>query len=226
MRLYQGDYGQETVYGHDPAAAARRLALPGVDGLHIVDLDGARAGEPRHLETLADIRRAVALPLEFGGGLRTLEAVASVLDLGVERVLLGTAALRDPEMLRRALERWGPDRIAVSLDARGQEVRVAGWLEGGGRPLGSVAGELWELGVRTLVHTAVDRDGTLVGPDLEALQGLVPFGFELWAAGGIGTLEHLTALRQLGGVNGAILGRSIYEGTLDLAAAVIAMGVN
>lgn len=224
VRLYQGDYAQETVYGQEPAATARQLARAGVDGLHIVDLDGAREGRPMHLETLAAIRRAVEVPLEFGGGLRTSEAVDAVLGAGVERVLIGTAALRDPSLVRRGLDRWGAERLAVSLDGRGDEVRVAGWREGGTTPLRSVAAGLKEMGVEVLVHTAVDRDGTLAGPDLEALAGLFPFGFQLWAAGGIGSVEDLEALAGLGGVTGAILGRSLYEGSIDLAAALSAMG--
>ena len=219
VRLRQGDYSQVTVFDDDPVHMARHWQESGARWLHVVDLDGALAGEPKHLHILRAIVRETGLPVQTGGGLRTDDAVQAALDAGVARVLLGTAALRDKPFVLRALERWG-ERIAVSVDSRGGKVTVAGWLELATESATTFALAMMQAGVKTLVHTNVERDGTLAGTDastLAELRAALP-DVHLIAAGGIASLDDVRALIATG-VDGAVLGRALYEGTLDLAEA-------
>ncbi len=220
VRLRQGDYAQADVFDDDPLAVARRWQAAGAEWLHIVDLDGARAGRLVHLEMVARIAEATGLPVQLGGGLRTERDVAAALDAGVARAILGTAAARDPEMLTGCLARWG-ERIAVAVDARDGRVAVSGWLEMTGESALDLARRMIDMGTRTLVVTSIERDGTLAGSDTTGLHGLraaLPSA-RLIAAGGIATLADVRALARLG-LDGAVLGRALYAGALDLAEAL------
>lgn len=220
VRLRQGDFAQAKVFDGDPVEVARRWQDAGASWLHVVDLDGALAGHPKHLEALRAIAKATGLPIQTGGGLRTLDDVAAAFDAGAARVLLGTAATRDPDLLATALERWA-EHIAVSVDSRGGQVTVAGWLEMVAESAADFARRMAGGEVRTLVLTNVERDGTLAGADTSVLATLradLP-NTNLIAAGGIATVEDLRVLARVG-LDGAVLGRSLYEGTIDLVEAL------
>lgn len=220
VRLRQGDYGAVTVFDDDPVAVARRWQAAGARCLHVVDLDGAREGHPAQLDVVRVIARETNLPVQLGGGLRTIEDVASAFDAGVARVILGTAAVRDEATLAACLAQWG-ERVAVSIDARGDAVTVAGWLESVAETLTDVAARMVRLGVRTLILTDVERDGTLAGspgPRLLRLRAHLP-QVALIAAGGIASLDDLRRLARAR-IDGAILGRALYTGAIDLAEAL------
>lgn len=225
VRLYQGDYDRGTVYNDDPVAQARAFAASGARWIHVVDLDAARTGTPRNREVIAAIADAVDVPIQTGGGVRDEAAAAALFDAGVARVVLGTAALEDPDLVRTLASRHP---VAVGLDARGREVAVRGWEEGSGRDLLDVARGFADAGVEALIVTEIGRDGTLEGPDLDGL-GEVLDATELpvIASGGVGSLDDLRALRGLrsGGrrLTGAIVGRALYEGSFSLADALAAV---
>lgn len=217
--------GQETddkTFEGDPVEIARHWRATGVEWLHVVDLDGALAGEPKHLDTLHAIAEASGLPIQMGGGLRSEASVEAAFAAGAERVILGTAALRNPELLAICLNRWGR-RIAVSVDSRGGQVVVAGWLESVSESATDFAKHMAEAGVQTLVMTNVERDGSLPGLDmasLDAARKAIPTT-QLLAGGGIASLEDVRALARTG-LNGVVLGRVLYSGSLDIADAMSA----
>lgn len=226
VRLYQGDYGQETVYGDDPVAQAEAFAAAGAPWIHVVDLDAARTGEAANRAVVAAVAAAVDVPVQAGGGVRDDAAADALLAAGVRRVVVGTAALADPAWVRRLAARH-PGRVAVGLDARGRDVAVHGWTEGSGRDLVDVARGFDDAGVAALVVTEIGRDGTLAGPDLGQLGDvLAATGLDVVASGGVGTLADLRALAALdvGGrrLAGAIVGRALYEGAFALPEAVAA----
>jgi phosphoribosylformimino-5-aminoimidazole carboxamide ribotide isomerase len=224
VRLYQGDYAQETVYGDDPVAQAQAFEAEGAPWIHVVDLDAARSGDPVNREVVAAIAAGVSVPVQTGGGVRDDAAAEALFDAGVARVVVGTAALEDPDFVRRLAARHP---VAVGLDARGRDVAVRGWLEGSGADLLDLAKAFEDAGVAALVVTEISRDGTLEGPDLAGLTQVVEAtSIPVIASGGIGTLDDL---RALGGVDvagrtlaGAITGRAIYEGKFTVADAVAA----
>ena len=224
VRLYQGDFAQETVYGDDPVSQAKVFAEAGAPWIHVVDLDAARSGDPVNREVVAAIAAGVSVPVQTGGGVRDDAAAEALFDAGVARVVVGTAALEDPDFVRRLAARHP---VAVGLDARGRDVAVRGWLEGSGADLLDLAKAFEDAGVAALVVTEISRDGTLEGPDLAGLTQVVEAtSIPVIASGGIGTLDDL---RALGGVDvagrtlaGAITGRAIYEGKFTVADAVAA----
>jgi phosphoribosylformimino-5-aminoimidazole carboxamide ribotide isomerase len=224
VRLYQGDYGQETVYGDDPVAQARAFAAAGAPWIHVVDLDAARTGDPRNRAVVAAIATAVDVPVQTGGGVRDDSAAGALLDAGVRRVVVGTAALEDPAWVRRLAARH-PGRVAVGLDARDREVAVHGWTEGSGRDVVDLAREFDDAGVAALVVTEIGRDGTLEGPALDQLGAvLAATTVDVVASGGVGSLDDVRALaalevnaRRLAGV---IVGRALYEGSFAVGDAV------
>ena len=224
VRLYQGDFARETVYGEDPVAQARAFVAAGARWLHVVDLDAARTGTAANREVVAAIAAAVDVPVQAGGGERDDEAADALLAAGVRRVVVGTAALDDPDWVRRLADRH-PGRVAVGLDARGREVAVRGWTEGSGQDLVEVARRFDDAGVAALVVTEIGRDGTLAGPDLDQLAAvLAATRLDVVASGGVGSLDDLRALAglEVGGrrLAGAIVGRALYEGAFPLSAAV------
>jgi phosphoribosylformimino-5-aminoimidazole carboxamide ribotide isomerase len=226
VRLMQGAFDQETVYGDDPVAVARRWAAAGAGWLHVVDLDGARAGRPLQAELVGRICAAVAIPMQVGGGLRDAAAVDTVLAAGAARVVVGTAAVENPALCR-ALCAAHPGRIVLGLDARGGLLRVAGWTADGGRPATALAAEAAAMGAAAIIYTDIARDGTEQGPDLEGTRAVArAAGIPVIASGGIGTLAHVRAVAALAadGVAGVIVGRALYTGAVDLAAALVAAG--
>ena len=224
VRLYQGDYDRETVYGDDPVAQARAFAADGAPWIHVVDLDAARTGNPRNRSVVAAVAAAVDVPVQAGGGVRDDGAADALLTGGVRRVVVGTAALDDPDWVRRLAARY-PGRVAIGLDARGRDVAVRGWVEGSGHDLVEVARRFDDAGVAALVVTEIGRDGTLAGPALDQLADvLAATRLDVVASGGVGTLDDLRVLAGLdvGGrrLSGAIVGRALYEGAFALADAL------
>ena len=214
VRLRQGRFEDETVYAEDPLESARGFVEAGARFLHVVDLDGARAGEPANLHHLERIARLLEVPVQHGGGLRSLTSVRAALAAGAQRVVLGTAAYTDPDFLAEALRTWGP-RILVAVDARGGHVSVAGWTrETQTLPEDAIARLQRDAGVNRFVYTSVDRDGMLEGPDLDEVRRVAETvrGRFLYS-GGIGSLEDLQALKDLRLVNlaGVISGKALYE---------------
>ncbi len=225
VRLLQGDYERETVYDADPVDAARRWADEGAEFLHVVDLDGAKAGEPRNLEAVRRIAAAVECPIQVGGGLRDAAAVEAVLDAGAERVVIGTAALRDPEFLAEALEQHG-ERVVVSVDAKEGRVALQGWTEAGEETVVEAVAELSSRGVSRFLCTAIEVDGTMEGPALDELSRIAAATTsQVIASGGVGNLAHLGALAQLNAPNleGAIVGRALYEQRFTVPEATAAL---
>jgi phosphoribosylformimino-5-aminoimidazole carboxamide ribotide isomerase len=230
VRLLQGDYDRETVYGDDPVAQALAFVEAGATWVHVVDLDAARSGEPVNRTAIAAVAAAVPVPVQTGGGVRTVADAQGLFDAGVARVVMGTAAIEDPSLVA-AVAAHG--RVAVGLDVRGREVALRGWTEGSGQDILDAADRFAGAGADALVVTQIARDGTLDGPDVEGL-GLVlghlaatgsPLG--LVASGGVGTLADLAVLRtlQAGGriCDGVIVGRALYEGRFGVAEAVGAL---
>lgn len=221
VRLAQGDFERETIYADDPLEAARSWWEAGARALHVVDLDGARRGRPASIEHLRRVARELSLPVQYGGGLRTQAAVATALDAGAERVVVGTAALSDDEFLDSVLERFG-DRVAVAVDARDGEVAVAGWTESTGRRAETVVARLVARGVARIVYTDVGRDGMLTGPDLEGLLRVgeaAGDGTRLVCSGGVGSIDDLRSLRSLGleSLEAVISGKALYERRFTVA---------
>jgi phosphoribosylformimino-5-aminoimidazole carboxamide ribotide isomerase len=228
VRLRQGDFDREQVYAEDPTAVARDFAAAGAEWIHVVDLDGARAGERRQASAIAAIVAAIkgnGPRFQVAGGLRTSEDIADVLATGVDRVVIGTAALGDPAFVGAAIERHGPDRIAIALDIRDGKAIGDGWVPGAaGVPMADALARLAAVGVTVFVVTAIERDGLLGGPDLALLDACVNLsGAQVLASGGIRSIADLESVRSLG-CAGAIVGRAIYDGSLDLESAIAAMG--
>jgi len=220
VRLYQGDYGKVTTYGADPVGVALRWQNVGASWLHIVDLDGANQGKPVNAELIARIRKETRLHIQVGGGMRSPEHIAQILDLGVDRVILGTVALTDRVLLEDALAHWGGERIVVGLDARNGLIAIAGWRKTSKIQATTLAAELSELGVQRFVYTDIARDGALTGPNLPALiEVQKATARPLIASGGVSSLADLHALAELK-VEGAIVGKAIYTGNVDLASAL------
>jgi phosphoribosylformimino-5-aminoimidazole carboxamide ribotide isomerase len=225
VRLLQGDYERETVYDADPVDAARRWAGEGAEFLHVVDLDGAKAGEPRNLGAVRRIAAAVECPIQVGGGLREMTSVDEVLNAGATRVVIGTAALRDPDFLAAALERHG-ERVVVSVDARQGRVALQGWTEAGGEGVVEAVAELSSRGVARFLCTAIEVDGTMEGPAIDELARIAAVtDAKVIASGGVGDLSHLETLarKMPPNVEGAIVGRALYEGRLTVTEGIAAL---
>lgn len=219
VRLYQGDYEKETVYGADPCAYVRNFLDAGAACLHVVDLDGARDGRPVNLEQIAAIVRQGGLYVEVGGGIRTEERIRQYLDLGVNRCILGTIAVKDFDFTARMAQKYG-ERIAVGVDARDGFVAVNGWKELSQERGVAFCCRLHEAGVKTVIYTDISRDGAEQGTNLEVYQELAQIpGLRVTASGGISSLEELRRLREIG-TDAAILGKALYTGRLDLKTAV------
>lgn len=220
VRLRQGKAEDVTVYSDDPVAQALSWLAQGAEQLHVVDLDGAFQGEPRHEETIARIVRAIGIPVEVGGGLRTDAHIERVLKAGVARAIIGTRALESLAALEALTGRFG-DKIAVGIDARDGFVQVKGWVETTGTRAVDLAKQVESAGVRTIIYTDTATDGMLGGPNLAALKQMCgAVSCRIIASGGVSAPEHVTALRDLGFANlyGAIVGKALYDGKTTLAA--------
>lgn len=223
VRLLQGSYAHETVYANDPARMARRWQEHHARYVHVVDLDAARGGSPGHPDNRTEIARiceAVAIPVQVGGGVRSLKDIDAVLALGVARVILGTAAVQDPDLVSEAVERYSAARIVVGIDAMGGEVRVEGWTEGSGTDAVDLALDMEARGVRRIVYTDISRDGTMEGPNVAAYKDLGRHlnKMMITASGGVGChadLEKIATLQPYR-VDSVIVGRALYENRLPL----------
>lgn len=222
VRLTQGRADQQTVYGDDPVAVAREFASRGARWLHVVNLDGAFGEDSTNLEILRAICAAVPLPVQFGGGLRSEADVDRALQAGAKRVILGTVALREPQLVRTLARRLG-ERLAVGIDAKGGKVAVSGWVEVSQTTSLELARRMIDAGVNRFIYTDISRDGMLVGPDLDGAKALGRLGCRVIASGGVGDLSHVQAAAAAKeGVDGLIIGKALYENRFTLNEALAA----
>ena len=219
VRLYKGDYNQMTVYSENPPELAEAFRAAGATHMHLVDLEGAKTGETPNLETIRRIREAVPLFIEVGGGVRSIEIVERCLDAGIDRVILGTAAVTDPTFLRAAVSKYG-EKIAVGVDIRDGKVAIRGWTEKSAFDAFDFCRELQKIGVRTIICTDVSKDGAMQGTN-RALYGELSkaLNLDIIASGGVSTIEDIKALRALN-LCGAIIGKAYYTGAIDLREAI------
>ena len=223
VRLLRGDMDRATTYARDPAVQARSFQDAGCEWLHVVDLDGAFAGRSANAEAVDAILAAVSVPVQLGGGLRDRAAIDRWLAAGVARVVLGTAAVEDPALVREAA-RAHPDRIAVGLDARAGRVAIRGWAEATEIDVLDLARRFEDAGIAAIVHTDIERDGAMSGPDVAATEAIArAVRVPVIASGGVSSLADLVRLRDTGVVAGAITGRALYDGSIDLATALRAI---
>jgi phosphoribosylformimino-5-aminoimidazole carboxamide ribotide isomerase len=225
VRLLRGDYERETAYDADPVDAATRWAAEGAEFLHVVDLDGAKAGKPQNLDAVRRIAAAVECPIQVGGGLRDPGSVGAALEAGAARVVIGTAALRDPQFLDDCVAAHG-ERVVVSVDTRGGLVSVAGWTETSDLEAPAAVARLSERGVQRFLCTAIEVDGTMEGPAIDQLNEIAAAtSGQVIASGGVGTLAHLEDLAREAAPNikGAIVGRALYERQFTVAEGIAAL---
>ena len=229
VRLFKGNFNQETVFSDKPEEMAEKWQAEGAEFLHLVDLDGALAGKSQNLATVKKIIAAVTIPVELGGGIRTMENIDEVLALGVKRVILGSVAVKNPELVKEACAKYG-ERIVVGIDAKDGIVAVDGWGVSGNVDVITLAKEMAKAGVKTIIYTDISRDGTLAGVNVEATAKLArESGINIVASGGVKSTADIKALLpyEKDGIEGVIVGKSIYMKTLDLAEAIeIGRGVN
>lgn len=219
VRLYQGEYAQKEIVGSSVMELAKNFEQSGAEYIHLVDLDGAKEGKRVNHEIILETAHALDVPVEVGGGIRTMAQIESYLENGIDRVILGTSAMEDPQLLQDALRRYG-ERIAVGIDCRDGLVYGRGWLEASELHYITFAKQLEEMGVQTVIVTDISKDGTLSGPNTDMLAALKEqSGMRIIASGGIRSIEDIAALKQLG-LYGAITGKAMYHGTLDLKAAI------
>ena len=225
VRLYQGDYAQETIYSDDPLETALRWVDMGATRLHIVDLDGARDGSPANLAAVERISSAAGVPVHLGGGIRDLSTARAAIDSGVSRIMLGTAAVEDADLISTLLGEIGNERVIVSVDAKDGRVALHGWLQGSDALATDLVADMAAKGVKRFLYTDISRDGTLTEPNFEAIGELAgqEAGIRLIAAGGIATVAHLQRLADLG-AEAAIVGRAIYTGDINLREAITVIG--
>ncbi len=226
VRLVKGDFSRETVFSDQPEEMAAKWQSQGAEYLHLVDLDGAREGSPQHLFVIKHVLEAVNIPVELGGGIRTMDHIETMLNLGVARVILGSVAVRDPELVREACMEFG-DRIVVGIDAKDGIVAVDGWGVSGNVEASELAGRMGDVGVRTIIYTDISRDGTLSGVNVEATAQLArTAGVSVIASGGVGSLADIEALKEKeqDGISGVILGKAIYTGAIELPEAIAVAG--
>ena len=226
VRLYQGDYAQSQVFDENPVAVARQWADQGATRLHLVDLDGAKAGHPVNQAAIEAIVRAVEIPVQVGGGLRDRQSAADLLALGVQRVILGTVAVEQPDLVAQLCQEF-PDRIIVGIDARNGKVATRGWLETSEVEAVTLAQQMAQQGAAAIIYTDIHRDGTLQGANLEALRELATaISIPVIASGGVSSVSDLMQLLGLEaiGVTGAIVGRALYTGAVSLKEAIRAVG--
>ena len=215
VRLYQGDYGKETVFSHEPVAIALRWQAQGAKRLHLIDLDGAAEGKLCNEPTIKEILKAVTLQVQIGGGIRQLETIYKLLSLGASRVILGTAAIEDRELVTEACRRFG-ENIVIAIDAEDGYVKSHGWRKGSTITAEELINRMADLGARRFIYTDISRDGTLTEPNFDAIANLVAqSSLPIIASGGISNIAQLKRLAQIG-VEGAIVGRALYTGDVDL----------
>jgi len=223
VRLFQGDFNQETVFSDDPLATALSWEEQGGHRIHVVDLDGAIQGRPTHLEVITSIVSTLRIPVQVGGGIRDLRSAEAWLDAGVDRIVIGTAAVRDPDMVQEICRKFGSERVVVSVDAKEGLVALQGWKEASTTTVFQLASQMAQIGVVRLLYTDIARDGALSGPDFITNERLViETGLAIQASGGVASVEHIKDLVPTG-VDGVIVGRAIYTGGVSLSEAVAAV---
>ena len=219
VRLYKGDYAQMTIYSDNPAEVAKAFAAAGSRHIHLVDLEGAKKGEPANLDAIRSIIAAADLFVEVGGGIRNMQTIEKYLSIGVNRVILGTAAVTDPEFLKEALEVYG-EKIAVGVDLKDGFVAIKGWTETSALTAEAFFAQMEQLGVRTIICTDISRDGAMKGTNRELYRQLSgKYAIDLIASGGVSTLEDVKALAEMN-LHGAIIGKAYYIGAIDLKTAI------
>jgi len=219
VRLYQGDYSQQTIFAENPAAVALRWKSQGASWLHVVDLDGAATGEPKNMAAVEEILRTSSLLVELGGGIRREDIAEKLLRKGISRIILGTVAIEKPELVKRLCQRFG-EAIVVGLDARDGKIAIHGWQKDTAVDALQLSREMVELGARRFVYTDIKRDGTLTEPNFDAVERLIAaVNVPIIASGGISKVEHLQKLKELG-VEGAIIGKALYTGDINLKEAI------
>ncbi len=222
VRLYQGDYARETVFSEDPLGTAQRWESQGALRLHVVDLDGAASGEPRHLSVVARIAATLRIPVQVGGGIRRMETIEQYVKAGTRRVVLGTAAVENPELVKEACLAFG-EAIVLGVDARDGFIAVRGWQDKTSVPAADLIRQMEALGAKRFIYTDIARDGTLTEPNFQAISELMMKAKSpIIASGGITSIDHLRKLSQLG-VEGAIIGRALYTGDIRLDKAMAAL---
>ena len=215
VRLYQGDYAQKEIVGSSVMELAKNFEQSGAEYIHLVDLDGAKEGKRVNHEIILETAHALDVPVEVGGGIRTMDDIEERIDTGVFRVIIGSRAVEDPSFAAKAAARW-KDRIAVSIDARGDEAAVHGWTKSGGVKVMPLAKELLSSGVSTIIYTDISKDGMLTGPNFEMLEMLQALpGISLIASGGVSSPDDLKKLQDMG-IYGAICGKALYEGRVTM----------
>jgi phosphoribosylformimino-5-aminoimidazole carboxamide ribotide isomerase len=227
VRLLQGKKDRETVYSDDPARMALRWQGEGAGYLHLVDLDGAFEGQSKNVGAIRAIVEAINIPAELGGGIRTMGTITRLLSLGLDRVIFGTVAITEPNLVRRAVERFGPQKIVVGIDAKNGDVAVKGWEEISEVPALELALKMKGLGVERIIYTDISKDGMMVGPNVAATKQLAQqSGLKVIASGGISSLkdvQHVAALEPFG-IDGMIIGKALYEGAIGLREALALLG--
>jgi phosphoribosylformimino-5-aminoimidazole carboxamide ribotide isomerase len=220
VRLELGDMTRVTVFNRDPAAQARSFAAAGAEWLHVVDLDGATQGRAINADAVTKIIKAVSIPVQLGGGIRDMAAIERWLSAGVARVVLGTVAAKNPRLVRDAAKRF-PGKIAAAIDARGGKVSVEGWTQATALSALDLGLKFEDAGVAALLFTDIDRDGVLAGANIGATAALAErLSTPVIASGGVAALEEVTLLARTPGIAGAVIGRALYDGRIDLAAAI------
>lgn len=223
VRLLKGEMEAATVFGDDPAAQARAFEAAGADWVHLVDLNGAFAGRPVNAEAVEAILAAVTIPAQLGGGIRDMATIEAWLDKGLSRVILGTVAVEDPDLVRAAARAF-PGRVAVGLDAREGRVATRGWAEETDMQVVDLAKAFEDAGIAAIIYTDIERDGAMAGPNVAATEALArAVRVPVIASGGVSSLADLIRLRDTGVISGAISGRALYDGAIDLGAALKAL---
>ena len=223
VRLVEGKLDKKTIYTDKPEEAALHWQSLGAEFLHIVDLDGAFEGAPKNLSVIEKILAVIKIPVQIGGGIRTLDTVKLLLDLGIKRVILGTAAVSEPNLVKEAIEKFGSDRIVLGIDARNGRVAVKGWAEESDIDAKELALNMKKIGIERIVFTDIKRDGTLKGPNIEATKEMaLATGLKVIASGGVSSIDDLKKLKEIEqyGVEGVIVGQALYKGAIDLKEAL------
>lgn len=221
VRLVQGQFNDETIYSDHPVEMARKFEQLGAEYLHMVDLDGARLGEPQNIATISEIAVKLGIPIQLGGGIRTIEMIEIILCKGIERVILGTSAVKDQEMVKKAIQSFGKS-LAVAIDARDGLVAIEGWARTSSFTAVGFAKKMEDLGANTIIYTDISRDGMLNGPNLKAMEEMVKnVKIDVIASGGVTSLKDIINLKELG-ISGAIVGKALYTGDIKLQEAIAA----
>ena len=219
VRLIQGKFDDVTVYSDNPVEMALKWEREGAMYLHVIDLDGARTGEPKNLSVISEITARLGIPVQMGGGIRSIDTIEYIISRGVERVILGTSAVNNPELVKSALKKFG-NNIAIGIDARDGMVAIEGWEKTSSFAAVDFAKKMEDIGAKTIIYTDISRDGMLAGPNLKAMEEMAgAVGIEVIASGGVGSVQDIKDLKNTG-VDGVIVGKALYTGNVNLAEAI------